>query len=191
MSSAGGPSAPEPFEQARAALDRHLDKVLGGRVLEAVGWHRPDPLTLYVPLRGYTSATSASAYGFDPSEPPTDGQQLFAEAPEGDDYLLRLYFSHYPTWPPSARFVNPATKEFGPHEKEWLPNISGASELHVHAAYGDGGEQLICCSATLEFYLVNHDVQERHRWRPGSSFAITLNTLSRYLRPPTYTGRQQ
>lgn len=191
MSPAGGTPAPEPFDQARAALDRHLDNVLGGRTLEAVGWHRPDPLTLYVPLRGYTCETSASAYGFDPSEPWTDGQRPFADAPEGQEYLLRLYFSHYPTWPPSARFMNPTTKKFGPRDLEWLPNISGTNELAVHAAYGDGGEQLICCSATLEFYLVNHDVQDRHRWRPGSSFAMTLNTLSRYLRPPTYSGRQQ
>ena len=191
MSPAGGVPVPAQFEQARAALDSHLGIVLGGRTLASVGWQRPEPLTLYVPLRGYTCVTTASAYGFDPSEAAVDGEQLFAGVPDGHDYLLRLYFSHYPGWPPSARFVNPVSKQFGSGDKEWLPMISGTNELHVHASYGTGGEQLICCSATLEFYLVNHDVAGRHRWRPGSSFAVTLNTLSRYLRPPTYTGRQQ
>jgi hypothetical protein len=191
MSAARGVPVPAEFGQARAAVDRHLGSVLGGRSLESAGWERPDPLTLYVPLRGYTSDTSAPAYGFDPSEPAADGEQPFSGAPQGHDYLLRLYFSHYPDWPPSARFVNPATKQFGSGDMKWLPMISGTNELHVHASYGAGGEQLICCSATLEFYLVDHDVQDRHRWRPGFSFAITLNALSRYLRPPAYTGRQQ
>jgi hypothetical protein len=191
VSPTGGVPVPASFEQARAALDRHLSSVLGGRSLESAGWSRPDPLTLYVPLRGYTGNTSVPAYGFDPSEPAADGELAFADFPEGHDYLLRLYFSHYPDWPPSARFVNPATRQFGPGDKTWLPMISGTNELHVHASYGPSAEQLICCSATLEFYLVNHDVQGQHRWQPGSSFAITLNTLSRYLRPPAYTGRQQ
>ena len=153
MSSAGGVPVPAEFEQARGTLDRHLGSVLAGRSLEAVGWQRPDPLTLYVPLRGYISGTPAFAYGFDPSEPAADGERAFTGAPEGDDYLLRLYFSHYPDWPPSAKFVNPDTKQFGPGDTRWLPMISGANELHVHASYGGpGGGQLICCSATLEFY---------------------------------------
>jgi hypothetical protein len=185
-----GAPVPADAGQARAALDSHLGRVLSGRTLDAVGWERPDALTLYVPLRAYTSSTSASAYGFDPSEPAADGERPFGGAPAGDDYLLRLYFSHYPNWPPSARFVNPATRLYQAGDKRWLPTISGTNELAVHASF-QVVEQLICCSATLEFYLVNHSVEDRHRWQPGSSFAITLNTLSRYLRPPTYLGRQQ
>jgi hypothetical protein len=191
VSSASGVPVPAEFGEARAAVDSHLSTVLAGRTLASAGWDRPDPLTLYVPLRGYASATSVPAYGFDPAEPPAAGGQPFAGAPAGDDYLLRLYFGYYPAWPPSARFVNPGTLQFGPGDKPWLPSIDGASEVHVHACYPPSGEQLICCSATLEFYLVNHGVEIRHRWRPGSSFAITLNTLSRYLRPPAYRGRQQ
>jgi hypothetical protein len=184
-----GVPVPAQPEQARAALDRHLDTVLSGRTMQSVGWDRPEQLTLYVPLRGYTSITAAPAYGFDPSEPAVPGE-LFSGAPEGDNYLLRLYFSHYPAWPPSARFVNPTTRKFESSDRSWLPAISGTNELHVHAHY-DGVGQLICCSATLEFYLINHNVEDKHRWQPDSSFAITLNTLSRYLRPPAYTGRQQ
>jgi hypothetical protein len=191
VSAVGGMPVPAEFEQARDALDRHLGSVPAGRSLESVGWQRPDPLTLYVPLRGYTIPTSAFAYGFDPAEPAAYGERPFADAPEGDEYLLRLYFSHYPDWPPSARFVNPDTKQFEPGDARWLPMISGTNELQVHASYGGpGGGQLICCSATLEFYLVNHSVEDRHRWRPGSNFASTLNVLSQYMRPPTYTGRQ-
>src|SRR5258708_26548209 len=101
-------------------------------------------------MRGYTSATSVPAYGFDPSEPPTAGGQPFAGAPAGDVYLLRLYFSYYPAWPPSARFVNPGTRQSGPGDRQWLPAIEGTNEVHVHASYPPSGEQLICCSATLE-----------------------------------------
>lgn len=191
MSPAGGEPVPADPDQARIAVDRHLKAVLGGRGLPSAGWARPEPLTLYVPLRGYTSPTSVPAYGFDPSEQAADGDRPFAGAAGGDDYLLRLFFSHYPEWPPSARFVNPTTRQFAPGDKAWLPMITGTNELYIHAAYGQPGQQLICCSATLEFYLINHGVEDRHRWRPGSSFAITLNTLSRYLRPPFYTGRQQ
>ena len=190
MSIAVGVPVPADFGQARDAVDRHLGQVLAGRSLESVGWERPDPLTLYVPMRGFTAATTAVAYGFDPAADPPGADGALADAPAGDDYLLRLYFSHYPAWPPSARFVNPATRQFAAGDGRWLPAITGASELHVHANYGGTSGQVICCSATLEFYLVNHQVADPHRWQPGSSFAATLNVLSRYMRPPAYTGRQ-
>lgn len=189
MSIAPGAPVPADFGQARDAVDRHLSQGLAGRTLESAGWERPDPLTLYVPVRGFTAATTAVAYGFDPTVDPA-GAGAFADAPAGDDYLLRLYFSHYPAWPPSGRFVNPSTRQFAAGDERWLPAITGTNELHVHANYGGTSGQVICCSATLEFYLVNHQVAEQHRWQPGSSFAATLNVLSRYMRPPAYTGRQ-
>jgi hypothetical protein len=181
---------PADFGQARDAVDRHLGQVLAGRALESVGWERPDPLTLYIPLRGFSTATTAVAYGFDPAGDPAGADGAFADAPAGDDYLLRLYFSHYPAWPPSARFVNPATRQFAAGDRRWLPAINGASEVHVHANYAGTSGQVICCSVTLEFYQVNHGVADQHRWQPGSSFASTLNVLSRYMRPPAYTGWQ-
>jgi hypothetical protein len=190
VSIAPGVPVPVDFGQARDAVDRHLGQVLAGRALESVGWERPDPLTLYVPMRGFTTATPTVAYGFDPSEDLAGAGGAFADAPAGDDYLLRLYFSHYPAWPPSARFVNPATRQFTAGDERWLPMITGTNELYVHANYAGTGGQVICCSATLEFYQVNHGVAEQHRWQPGSSFAATLNVLSRYMRPPAYTGRQ-
>ena len=136
MSAAGGVPVPAEFGQARAAVDRHLGQRPGrpdpgvGRL----GAARPaDPVR---PAAGFTSRRPRVAYGFDPSEPAAGGERPFAGAPAGDDYLLRLYFSHYPDWPPSARFVNPATRQFGAGDKRWLPMITGANELHVHASYG-------------------------------------------------------
>ena len=60
----------------------------------------------------------------------------------------------------------------------------------MHADYNGRG-QLICCSATLEFWLAGHGWEPRHAWLPSrSTFALTLNALSRALRPPFYQGRQ-
>lgn len=180
------PQLADPAEAA-TAVDVHLASMLRGGAPELVGWDRPDPLSLYVPLRGFTAGTDACSYGFDPAAAHI---APYPQLPPGDDYLLRLYFSHYPQSPASAQFVNPATRRFDPAtDLSWLPNIQGATEVFVHPSYNMGG-QLICCSATLEFYLVNHDVEPKHQWTPGSSFAQLLNTLSRYLRPDTYQGRQ-
>ena len=174
---------------AAAAVDAHLAGMLRGRVPEDVGWERPadQPLTLYVPLRGFAVPTQVCSYGFDPT---AEDITPYAELPDGDDYLLRLFFSHYPQSPPSARFVNPATHRFdAATDLRWLPNIQGTNEVFVHPSYNNAG-QLVCCSSTLEFYEVNHGVEPRHRWVPGARFAVLLNTLSRYLRPDAYKGRQ-
>jgi hypothetical protein len=82
----GGVLGPAPFEQARAALDHHLERVLAGRRLSSVGWKRPDPLTLYIPVRGYSGTTDATAYGFDPADSATADEQVFGGYPEGDDF---------------------------------------------------------------------------------------------------------
>ena len=81
MSIAPGVPVPADFGQARDAVDRHLGQVLAGRTLESVGWERPDPLTLYVPMRGFTTATTAVAYGFDPAADPASADRSFAGAP--------------------------------------------------------------------------------------------------------------
>ena len=171
MSIAAGVPVPADFGQARDAVDRHLGQVLAGRTLESAGWERPDPLTLYVPMRGFTTATSAFAYGFDPAADPAGADGAFAGAPAGDDYLLRLYFSHYPAWPPSARFVNPATRQFAAGDERWLPDDHRGERAACPRELPGASGQVICCSATLEFYLVNHQVADQHRWQPGSSFA--------------------
>jgi hypothetical protein len=172
---------------AAASLDAHLARILRGRAPADVGWDRPDKLTLFVPMRGFTVETDFCSYGFDPS---AADAVPYADQPDGDDYLLRLFFSHYPQSPPSARFVNPTTRKYDVGtDVKWLPSLEGGTEVHVHQTYETIG-QLVCTSSTLEFYKVNHSVEPKHQWRPGSTFIVLLNTLSRYMRPPIYKGRQ-
>lgn len=150
--------------EAIAALEADLPLVLRGRTLEEVGWKRPDPLTLLVPL-------SAS------------------RGDQADEYLLKLGFGYYRAWPPSAQFVNPATLTFVKGKDNcWLPRISDPkSEIATHAEHQ--GVQLICCSVTLEFYLVGHGFKPEHGWDPSvQNFAATLNAIERGLKAPLYGG---
>jgi hypothetical protein len=149
-------------------VEKDLPSVLRGRTLEEVGWLRPDPLTLLIPLAG------TRANGIE------------------DPYVLRLRFGYYPEWPPSALFVNPDTREYAyPGDLTWLPSISGTPEIQIHANHNPIG-QLICASVTLEFYLIRHGVQPEHVWDPARhNFAVTLNAVTRGLRPPFYQGPQR
>lgn len=156
-----------PPTQAIAALEEDLPKVLKGKTVEEVRWTRLDSLTLLVPIIG-------------------------GRDEKGDEYLLRLGFGYYREWPPSALFVNPVTKtyEVG-KDDEWLPKIEGWNELHVHANYNDTGQQLICCSNTLEFYKVRHTMEPKHVWDPErQNFAATLAAINLALRSTYYKGRQ-
>jgi hypothetical protein len=158
------PSTPA---DAAAALDDDLPVVLKGASLDDVEWMRPDPLTLVVPLIG--------------GRPGTAGQL----------YFLKLNFGYYRAWPPSALFVNPMSLQYDKtKDKIWLPNISGCQEIAVHPDYQEKG-QLICCSSTLEFYMVGHGVEAKHMWDPKSqNFAATINAIRRALRSDFYKGRQ-
>lgn len=108
-----------------------------------------------------------------------------AAGPElSDRYLLRLNFLTGREWPPSAQFVNPDTLEYEV-EKDigHLPRLQ-SPEVHLHPSYsGPNGRpmQLICCSATLEFYEVLHDVQLQHIWRDNDTFLVTLDAIRRSM----------
>jgi hypothetical protein len=141
------PVAPQ---RALASMGDHLARLLRGRSLEGLGWVRPDPLSLRVPLRAYRVATTATAYGFAAGTGGRAGDAAFSDAPAGDEYLLALNFAFYPDSPPSAKFVNSATGTYAPGDQRWLPAISGTNEIAAHVDYNGRG-QLICCSATLEF----------------------------------------
>jgi hypothetical protein len=161
-----GKAPVQDIAQGQQAFAQHLDRVLRGRSLDEVGWAKPDDLTLLVPLFGTTAA----------------GRK--------DTYLLRLFFDHYPTWPPSALFVNPLTLEYQlPDDGKWVPQAPGHPEIAFHTDYAGKG-QLICCSLTLEFYKVNHHVDGNLVWNGNKqTFAATVAAIKRVLIPPFYAGR--
>jgi hypothetical protein len=141
--------------------------VLAGDTLKSRGWDRANDLTLFVPVRAGVEAQ--------------------------DHYLLRLGFEYYADWPPTARFVNPDTREFDPaRDLYWLPKVEGDSGFHVHATYNNEHYQgqLVCCSVTAEFYLSHHDVQPDQVWDSARfTFGATLGRVERALRSEYYRGR--
>lgn len=113
---------------------------------------------------------------------------------EPDRFVLRLGFSHYDAWPPSAQFINPDTGSFVLGEdNRHLPRIVGSNELQVHPSYDNpaGGQiQLICSSATLEFYVVRHGVEDKHIWQEGThTLWTTIGAVRHHLRGHWYEGR--
>ena len=150
------------------ALEHDLPLVLKERSIEQAGWCLLDQLTLLVPLY---------------AKSPIDLYDL---------YLLKLNFSCYPEWPPSAQFVNPSTLNYVPVEdKKWLPLIEGANGIAFHDNFPGHGIQLICCSTTLEFYQVRHAVNPEHIWQhPYQNFSATIAAIKYGLRQPFYRGPQ-
>lgn len=163
-------AAPRMDPQAgAAALDEDIPRVLrmhDANRLEDLDWRRPDKLTLLVPMRGMRGETR-------------------------DDFLLKLAFHSYREWPPSAQFVNPDTLRFQlDQDDRWVPKLT-SEECRTHLAYGHprgGTIQLICCSATWEFYDVNHSVEARYVWDGKSTFYSTIVAIRRAM-TDNYEGR--
>jgi len=147
---------------ARETLERDLVQGLRGRT-----YQRPDPLTLLVPIFG---------------NPDSESPDLF---------LLRLQFSYYPDWPPSAQFVNSFTRQYDKtKDLIWLPRVEGNSRIQVHADYSNSLGQVICSSMTLEFYKVRHEGKDAEAWTEKHTFAATINEIEMGLRPNGgYKGR--
>ena len=153
-----------------AALDEDIPRVLrvlGAMSLEELGWSRPDKLSLLVPMMGVYQDKE-------------------------DEYLLRLGFQAYRRWPPSAQFVDPVTLSYVcPHDQHFVPRIA-SPECHTHTAYQRTPQsnkiQLICCSATFEFYEVLHGVAEDHLWRETDTFFTTIAAIQKAL-GSSYQGR--
>jgi hypothetical protein len=153
----------------RAVLAEDLPRVL--RFLEAetperLGWKQVDARTLLVSISG----THASMC---------------------DDYLLRLQFMSGREWPPSAQFINPETLDYqNPKDTHHLPVLEG-TEVHVHPSYSgpNGPIQLICCSATFEYYEVLHGGEDRILWTASDDFLVTVNAIRRAM-GIAYKGRQ-
>jgi hypothetical protein len=153
-----------------AALDEDLPRVLavlGVSSLEELGWSRPNRLSLLVPMKGVWQGRT-------------------------DEFVLRLGFQAYRKWPPSAQFVNPATGAYAPpDDQQFVPKLT-SPECQTHVAYQRTPQsakiQLICCSATLEFYEVLHSVNQDHVWSEGTRFLATINAIQKAL-GSHYQGR--
>lgn len=145
----------------KRALDETLPLVLAflGKSLAELGWERVDDTTLTIPMT--------------------------AGADNADHYLLRLSFLTGRDWPPSAQFVNPETLEYDLQtDQQHLPKLqSGQVQTHSNFDSPDGKKlQLICCSATLEFYDVLHDVQPQHVWKDTDTFLVTITAIQQAMR---------
>jgi hypothetical protein len=151
-----------------AALDEDLPRVLrveGASSLEELGWIRPNRLTLLIPMRGVHAGAT-------------------------DDFLLRLGFQSYRRWPPSAQFVNPQTLGYSINQDQrHVPRLT-SGECQTHLAYPGprGPVQLVCCSATLEFYEVQHQVDLQLVWRDSNTFYTTLTAIRKAF-ASHYQGR--
>lgn len=153
--------------RGRAAFADHLPRVLAGRTLEEIRWTVASPLTLFVPVKAGS-----------------DG---------ADDFLVRLGFEYYPSWPPTVQFVNPKTLTFdGIRDLYWLPRLEGDPGFAVHQTYQHANYtgQLVCCSLTAEFYLILHDVKTEHLWDDERhTFGATISRVHQALRSTFYKGR--
>jgi hypothetical protein len=155
-----------------AALEEDLPKVLRfleAPTIEALGWSRPNKLNLLIPMTAERGRIV-------------------------DNYTLRLAFHGYRRYPPGAQFVNPETLRYDyPLDQIHVPKLT-SQECHTHVAYPRPGNpdekiQLICCSATYEFYEVLHGVNdENHLWRENYTFYTTVVALMRAM-ASSYQGR--
>jgi hypothetical protein len=158
----------QDIHAGKAAFERHLAMATSTRSLAERGWICHDDLTLLVPLR----AINPKSF-------------------EVDSYLLRLTFDYYPDNPPGAMFVNPETLVFaGPDDAPHMPLCESSPQVHFHLNYPEYGP-MICASTTLEFYKVNHGVNEQHRWDGKQrTFLDTIASVKSGLNEPFYRGRQ-
>ena len=140
---------------------------MGVSSLDDLGWSQPNRLSMLVPMTGVYQGKE-------------------------DHYLLRLGFQAYRKWPPSAQFVNPDTKSYAyPNDQQFVPKLT-SPECYTHVAYRRTPQanpvQLICCSATLEFYEALHQVRPEHLWRGTDTFLTTVNAIQKAM-ASFYGGR--
>ena len=151
-------------EVLAATLPRVLSTI-GAASLGDLSWRQLNTNTLLIPMEGSLEGVKES-------------------------YLLKLHFRTSTDWPPSAQFVSPVTLnyELG-QDRHHLPNLQ-SPEAYVHPAYQAHGreQQLICCSATFEFYDVLHSVEPRHVWKSTDTFLVTLRAIERAM-ATHYHGR--
>ena len=95
-------------------------------------------------------------------------------------------------------FIDPNTGAEAKPGTRWWPTIEGASEFGFSVAtfpteyvtrLGVPLQQLVCFTATAQYYMVDHNPPEHTVWRQGDhTVARTLGRLHELLGPPFYKG---
>jgi hypothetical protein len=152
-----------------ASLDEDIPRVLaflGKTAIEELGWRRLNKSSLIVPIQGTLNGVI-------------------------ENYVLRLGFAAYRKWPPSAQFVNPDTLAYAhPVDQHHLPILT-SPECHMHPNYAAANGktlQLICCSATQEFYDTAHPVEPGLIWSEQNTFYTTVAAIQKAM-ASFYGGR--
>ena len=152
-----------------SSLDEDIPRVLalfGKTAVEELGWRRPNRSSLLVPIQGTHNGVT-------------------------ETYVLRLGFAAYRKWPPSAQFVNPNTLTYAHAVDQHHLPILTSPECHVHANYAAANGrtlQLICCSATQEFYDTAHPVEPALIWNEQNTFYTTVAAIQKAM-ASCYGGR--
>jgi hypothetical protein len=115
-----------------------------------------------------------------------------------DGYYVELGAKFYDYWPPTTVFVDPNTGTEAEQDTRWWPKIEGAGDFgfsttNFAAEYvtrlGAPMHQLVCFTATAQYYMVDHNPPEHTVWKQGShTLARTLARLHELLGPPFYKG---
>lgn len=159
------------LQAGRAVFEEDLKRALalhGVEAVEELGWRVHGHRRLLVPITGIHAGIV-------------------------DEYLLRLEFQTGRDWPPSAQFVNPDTLKYVVgSDTGHLPRL-GHPEVHVHPAYDSPTTsskiQLICCSATFEYYDVKHGGDDAILWQRSDNFLVSLAAIRRAMASEHYQGR--
>ncbi len=168
-------SLPSPVNPvlAEAAVEDFFASEKWRKVIERNGWivSMVNPLTIIVSLE---------------ARPIDDAAETFT---------LRLACDFYPTHPPDARFVNPATLGYDVEtDRHHLANLQ-APYCHVHPKYEYQDDykyapQLVCSSMTLGYYFSRHSPTPEQAWDPQrDSIGRTIHTVYRALHSQHYHGR--
>lgn len=116
-----------------------------------------------------------------------------------DEFYVELGAKYYDYWPPTTAFVDPGTGAEAAQNTRWWPTIAGAADFgfsttNFAAQYvtrlGAPMRQLVCFTATAQYYMVDHNPPEHTVWKQGDhTLARTLARLHELLGPPFYNGR--
>lgn len=158
---------------AAAAVDDFFNREKWQKVSRDYGWvyNMVDPLTVIVSL----SAGSLNE--------------------TRESFVVRLSCDYYPTHPPDAIFVNPASWRYEPgNDHQHVAKLT-APYCHTHLAYDykneyKYGPQLVCSSMTLGYYFSNHSPTLDQAWDPTRhDLGSTVYTIHRALNSPHFQGR--